>query len=347
MIGAAQLRIDLGRFQRNVRAVRERMAPADVLVVVKDDAYGHGVERIVRAACEAGAEWFGAIDPTSAVRAKAAAGDDARVFSWLTTTRAVAGDLLRAGVELGVGDVGYLERVAAAARATGVQAPVHLKIDTGLHRNGIRPEAWGEACARAAELERAGDITVVGIWSHIAEASDASDDASRAVFDDAVAAARAAGLDPQTRHLAASAAAWHRAEFRYDLVRIGAFCYGVRSQDGPELEGIDAVAALVAPVIEVGSGAATIDIGSVDGVFSSWGGRIEVSTPEGRRRLLDVAPFSSRVEAWPGAAPGDEVTIFGARAAGAPTSTDQAELIDTVGEEPLLRLSPLIPRVYV
>ncbi|WP_258861443.1 alanine racemase [Microbacterium sp. JB110] len=179
MIGAAQLRIDLGRFQRNVRAVRERMAPADVLVVVKDDAYGHGVERIVQAACEAGAAWFGAIDPASAVRAKVAAGDDARVFSWLTTTQAAAGDLLRAGVELGVGDVGYLERVAAAARATGAQAPVHLKIDTGLHRNGIRPEAWGEACARAAELERAGDITVVGIWSHIAEASDASD-ASRA-----------------------------------------------------------------------------------------------------------------------------------------------------------------------
>ena len=74
-------------------------------VVVKDDAYGHGVERIVRAACEAGAEWFGAIDPTSAVRAKAAAGDDARVFSWLTTTRAVAAILLRAGVKLGVGDV--------------------------------------------------------------------------------------------------------------------------------------------------------------------------------------------------------------------------------------------------
>lgn len=342
----AELRVDLARFRQNVAAVRERMAPAEVLVVVKDDAYGHGVEPIVRAALASGATWFGALDATSALRAKRVAGADARVFSWTTTTRAQATELLRADVELGVGDAEYLERVAGAAGDAGTTALVHLKIDTGLHRNGIRPERWAEVCARAAALQREGLVRVVGVWSHIAEASDAEDDAARAAFDEAVASAFADGLEPDVRHLAASAAAWHRPEFRYDLVRIGAFCYGVRSADGPELDGVDAAASLVARVVSCEGDRVVIGIGSVDGVFSTWAGRAEVSTPGGRRALLDVGAFSATVDGWQGAAVGDEVTIFGARADGAPTSTDLAELVDTVGEEPLLRLSPLVERVW-
>ncbi|MGO1770054.1 MAG: alanine racemase [Microbacterium sp.] len=344
---SAELRIDLDRFRRNVRAVRERMAPADVLVVVKDDAYGHGVEPIVQAALVSGATWFGALDAPSALRAKRVAREDARVFSWTTTTRAQAAELLAAGVEVGVGDAGYLERVAGAAGDAGATAVVHLKIDTGLHRNGIRPERWAEVCARAAALEREGVLRVAGVWSHIAEASDDEDDAARAAFDEAVATAVAAGLEPDVRHLAASAAAWHRPEFRYDLVRIGAFCYGVRSADGPELDGIDAAASLVARVVSCDEDRVTIGIGSVDGVFSTWAGRAEVATPGGRRPLLAVGAFSSSVDGWPGAVVGDELTIFGARSDGAPTSTDLAELVDTVGEEPLLRLSPLVERVWV
>ena len=58
---------------------------------------------------------------------------------------------------------------------------VHLKIDTGLHRNGVRPEEWGTFVSRAAGLEAEGVIDVEGVWSHIAEASDAEDDVARAV----------------------------------------------------------------------------------------------------------------------------------------------------------------------
>ena len=347
MITGSRLRVDLARLRRNVEAVRERMAPADVLVVVKDDAYGHGVEPVVRAAVEAGAGWFGAIDADSALRARAAAGDGARVLCWATAGADEVARIVAADVDSGIGEASHLERVASAAAALGVTARVHLKIDTGLHRNGIRPEDWPTVCARAAALEAEGAVRVVGVWSHIAEASDAADDEARAAFDDAVRVAAAAGLAPEVRHLAASAAAWHRGEFRYDLVRIGAFCYGVRSADGPELDGIDAAAALVAPVTRVDGAAVAVDIGAVDGLFSTLAGRIDVLSPSGPRRLVEVRAFESLVERWPGAAVGDEVVVFGTRASGAATSTDIAERIDTVGEEPLLRLSPLLPREYV
>lgn len=346
-MNTAELRVDLARLRSNVRAVRARMEPADVLVVIKDDAYAQGVSRIVEASLDAGARWFGGIDVPSAVRAKAVAGARARVVAWMTVTEAEAEEALRGELELGVGDAGYLERVRIAARNLGVVARVHLKIDTGLHRNGVRPEGWDDFCARAAELEREGRIDVVGIWSHIAEASDEEDDISRAAFDRAVAAARRAGLDPAVRHLAASAAAWHRPEFRGDLVRIGAFCYGIRSADGPELPGIAPISSLVARVVAIEDDEVRVGIGSVDGLPSALAGRVRVRTPGGSRELRRVDPFESSVAAWDGARLGDEVTIFGPGDGGEPTPTDLGEAIDTVGEEPLLRVSPLVPRVYV
>ncbi|WP_221584459.1 alanine racemase [Microbacterium sp. G2-8] len=346
-MNTAELRVDLGRLRRNVRAVRARMAPAEVLVVIKDDAYAQGVEPIVDAALDAGAVWFGGIDLASSLRAKAEAGDRARVLAWMTVSEEEAEAGIRGGLELGVGDISYLERIARAARSAGVVAPVHLKIDTGLHRNGVRPEAWAEFCAAARGWERESRIRVTGIWSHIAEASDDEDDVSRAVFDDAVDAARAAGLDPDVRHLAASAASWHRPEFRYDLVRVGAFCFGVRSEDGPDLPGIAPVSSLVARVTGVVDAGVRIGIGAVDGLPSTLGGRVSVSTPAGPRELLRVDPFEAFVAAWPGAALDDEVVIFGSGASGEPTPTDLGEAIGTVGEEPLLRISPLVPRAYL
>lgn len=343
---SAVLRLDAAQLTANVRAVRGRMDPADVLVVIKDDAYAQGVEPVVRAALAGGARWFGGIDVPSALRAKAVAGDAARVVAWMTVTEAEAQEALAGGLELGVGDAGYLERVASASEVVGRAAPVHLKIDTGLHRNGVRPEQWAAFCARAAELERDGRVRVVGVWSHIAEASDEEDDGSRELFDDAVRAMRGAGLRPEVRHLAASAAAWARPEFRYDLVRIGAFCYGIRSEGGPEIEGVRPIATLAAPVVAVCDDAVRIGIGSADGVASLAAGRIGVGTPAGVRALRAVGAFESEIDAWPGARVGDEVRIFGPGALGEPTPTDLGEAIGTVGEEPLLRVSPLVPRVW-
>lgn len=341
-----ELRVDLARVTSNVEAVLARMAPADVLVVIKDDAYAQGVEPVVDAALRAGARWFGGIDLPSAVRAKRRAGERARVLCWMTVGGDEAEAGLREGLELGVGDADYLERVAEAAARVGAPARIHLKPDTGLHRNGVRPEQWPDFCARAAALERQGAVEVVGLWSHIAEASDEDDDAARAAFDRAERIAREHGLDPRVRHLAASAAAWHRPEFRYDMVRIGAFCYGIRSAEGPEIPGIAPSATLAARVVRVDGSGVLIGVGSLDGLPSAAGGRIRVATPAGPRLLERVDPFDSVVAAWPGAAIGDEVIVFGPGDRGEPTPTDVGEAIGTVGEEPLLRLTPLVPRVH-
>ena len=341
----ARLQVDLGRLCADIDTLRARIAPAQLMCVVKNDAYAHGVDRVVAAAHAHGVRWFGAFDVPMGVRARAAAGADARVFSWVTVSRDEIAVALEADIELGVGDGGYLEEVAAVSAGRG--ARVHLKVDTGLHRNGVRPEDWPEFVARAAELETRGDIRVAGIWSHIAETSDEADDLARAEYHAAVDAARAAGLSPEVLHLAASAAGYARPEFRHDLVRFGAFCYGIRSTDGPALDGIVPAATLLAPVLSVGDGTVEVGYGSLDGLPSTLAGKVTVGTPGGPRALLAVGETSLTVAAWPGAAMGDEVAVFGPGSLGESSPTTLAEAIGTVGEEIMVRVTPLIPRVYV
>ncbi|MAM54495.1 MAG: alanine racemase [Microbacterium sp.] len=339
----ARLAVDLDRLRENLATVRRTVSPAETLFVVKNDAYGHGLEPVAEAASAAGIDWFGSFDIDSGLRVRRVVGGGSRIFAWTTTLDA---DSLQgaadADLDLGVGDAAYLERIIAADR----HLRVHLKVDTGLHRNGVRPEEWSDVVARAARAEADGRIRVVGLWTHIAETSDADDDASRALFLDAVATARAAGLTPDVRHLAASAAAFARPEFRDDLVRVGAFGYGIRSAGGPDLPGISPAATLVADVIDVAGDRVVIDIGSLDGVPSALGGRVTVGTDAGAHPLLTIDGATSTVARYRGARAGDRVYIFGPGAHGEHSATTLAESIDTVGEELLVRLRPGLERSY-
>ncbi len=339
------LHVDLDAFASNLSAVGRRVGPAQVMLVLKNDAYGHGIERIVPAAVSHGIHWFGAFDVRTAIATRTLTGEDARIFAWLTVGDDEIREALRADIDLGVGDVDFLDRIAEVARAAGTDARVHLKIDTGLHRNGIRPESWDAAIARAREYENAGVVRVVGVWSHISEASDADDDDARAVFDRAITVAEEAGCVLEVRHLAASAASFARPEFRYDLVRVGAFAYGVRSAGGPSENdlGLRPIASLTTTVTGIDGGIARVCLGYLDGLPSNLAGRVSVRTPTGHSPLISVEPTQSTVGSWPEALIGDEVTIFGGAAASA---TDLGETIDTVGEEILVRLTPNITRSY-
>ncbi|GAA5198040.1 alanine racemase [Microbacterium jejuense] len=343
----ARLLVDLATLTANLDRVRATVAPAELMLVVKDDAYGHGLGPVVRAATASGVSWFGAFDVRTGAAVRAVAGAGSRIFAWIAASRDDLDTAIGADLDLGIGDAELLEELVDAARAAQATVRVHLKIDTGLHRNGVRPESWPAFMQRAAQLQADGVIDVVGVWSHIAEASDAEDDDARAVFDWALDEAAAAGIHPSVRHLAASAASFARPAFRYDLVRVGAFCYGIRSAGGPSAEqlGLQPIARLEAVVTAVHDEGVSIGVGALQGLPSSLRGA-RVGTPAGTRRLTEVGESASLVETWPAAAAGDTVTVYGPGANGEGSSTDLAELIGTIGEEIAVRVSPLVPRVY-
>lgn len=339
-----ELRVDTERFRSNIRAVRDRIAPSALMIVLKDDAYGHGLRWAVEAARGMGVDWYGAYDVRSGVEARRVLGDTGRIFAWATSTDDEVDEALRARIDLGVGSAEYLSRITALAARRGVRARIHLKIDTGLHRNGLLPAEWERTIAEVRAGEAAGHLELVGIWSHLAEASDDEDDEAQTLFLDAVRVAEQSGATPEALHLTASAASWWRPELRGSVSRIGAFCYGVRSADGPDLAGVAPVAELTATVVDIVDGDAVVGIGAFDGIPSTLIGA-RVGTLAGARELLRIDAATSVVEGWPGMRIGDSVWMFGAGDHGESSATTLAERIDTVGEEILTRLTARIRRV--
>lgn len=341
-----ELRLDARTFRDNIRAVRARIEPSELMLVVKDDAYGHGLSWTVSEAERAGVSWFGSYDVRTALDVRRDVGGRVCIFAWATSTDEEIDEALRNGIDLGVGSAEYLDRVIRRAGDLGLVARVHLKIDTGLRRNGLLPLEWAAAVGVTRAAEDAEIVEFAGVWSHIAEASDAEDDEAQAVFLEAIRVAEEAGARPVLHHLTASAASWWRSELRGSLSRIGAFCYGVRSADGPDLEGIAPIASLVASVTRLDGDTAVVGIGSFDGLPSTLAGSM-VGTPDGSRVLRRVDHTSCVVEGWPGMDVGDEVHLFGPGAHGEMSATTLAESIDTVGEEILTRLSTRVRRSVI
>ena len=343
MTSLPQLAISRSALRSNISAVAAHVAPSQVMLVVKDDAYRYGLDWVVQAADDV--RWFGSYDLVSALRIRSLR-PDARVFAWAIASREEVAAAISADIDLGVGTSDYLQRVIETATALGRTARVHLKIDTGLHRNGVRQEDWPGFVATAMQAQRDSAVQVVGIWSHLSEASDADDDDSDAVFRWAKAALRDAGAQLEVEHLTASAASWWRPELRGSLCRIGAFCYGIRSGEGPHIPGVVPIATLSASVDRVVDDRVEIGLGALHGFPSTLVGQT-VSTPGGLRRILEIRAHSSVLESWPSADVGHQVLIYGSGEHGEPDVTALGERIGSIGEEIALRLSPRVRRVVV
>ncbi|MDN4639730.1 alanine racemase [Agreia sp. PsM10] len=352
----SEIVIDLDALRHNILALSARVAPAEVMVVVKNDAYGHGLLDVATTSVEAGVAWIGALDvPTALALRRHGITPRTRIFAWLIDPEEDLAPAIAAGVDLGISTVPQLETAAASTDAA--PARIHLKIDTGLHRNGATAEDWPRLVERALELEQRGAVEIVAVWTHIAEASDDEDTLSIRRFEAAVDVARELGVRAPIRHLAASAAAYARSDARFDLVRLGAFVYGLPPGDGPSAAsmGLRQAMTLRARVTTVesdpdGRRRASIDLGYADGISTFAPGRTEVAI-HGRRRPM-IAPLEVD-RAWidlghdTDVSVGDVVTLWGDGSAGEPTLQEWGDATSTMSEELVVRLSPRIPRRVV
>jgi alanine racemase len=372
-----EARIDLDALRGNVRRLREIAAPAAVMAVVKADAYGHGMIPCARAALEAGAGWIGTALPEEALALRAA-GIDAPLLTWLHAPGDDFAALLRAGVDVSVSGQWALHAVLEAVERTGVPARIQLKADTGLGRNGVQPHDWPLVVDEAVKAERAGQLTVTGVWSHFACADEPGHPSIRrqlTAYHEALDYALGAGLRPEVRHMANSPATLSLPESRFDLVRTGVAMYGL--SPAPELgtpadHGLRPVMSLVARLASVkqvpaGHGVsyghtyttreqtrlALVPAGYADGIPRAASGTGPVSIG-GRRHTIAgrVAMDQFVVDLGPGGADepdpaaGDEAVLFGAGDAGEPTAQDWAQAVGTIGYEIVTRVGPRVPRVY-
>lgn len=366
--------IDLDAFAGNIETLRAHVAPAALMVVVKADAYGHGMVECARVAREAGADWLGVATPEEALALRAA-GDTGPLLAWLYGPDTDLTPLLAADVDVSVQSGEQIARVVAGATSQQRRARLHLKIDTGLSRNGATPELWPEVCSLARHAELIGAAQVVGIWSHFASADEPgarSVDDQLAVFADASAVAAEVGLTPTLRHLANSAGAMLLERARFELVRVGIASYGIEPAPGlAALAGIRLRPVMrlraqlaAVKVIEAGAGVSyghtwhaerpttvgLVPLGYADGIPRHAGNVAAVGWRDGR------APVRGRIcmdqfvvelgDAATDAAVGQEVTLFGSGAGGEPTAADWAEWCGTIGYEIVTRIGIRVPRTY-
>ncbi len=355
-------RVDAAAIAANVRRLRRTAGTREFMAVVKADGYGHGMVGAARAALAGGATWLGTADPEEALRLRAA-GVEAPVLAWILHTEADFGPVAAVGIDLGVSSARQLERVAATAPGAAVQ----LKLDTGLSRNGVAPEHWDGVFALAARLQREGRLRVRGLFSHLANTSDHEDALAEARFDDGVARARAAGLDPALLHLASTAAAMTRDQSRRTMVRCGIGVYGLAPDGLGESAPLGLVPAMtltteVAAVRRVPPGTgvsydhtwraaaattlALVPMGYADGVPRAASNRAEVLV-RGRRRPVRgrIAMDQFLVDLGDDeVGTGDEVVLFGDPATGAPSAAEWARWAGTIDYEIVTRIGPRVER---
>lgn len=236
----AELVVDLGAIDHNVRTLVRIAAPAGVMAIVKADGYNHGMVDVARTALDAGAVALGVATLGEALALRDA-GVTAPVTAWMWLPDPDQEDIAAActaGVTLGVPSVEHLHAAVAASRSAvaGGSSPltVGLMADTGLSRSGIEAARWDEAVSLAVAAVRDGVLTVSGVLSHLASADDPASpvtDLQARRFVAAVETCRAMGLDVPVNHIANTPATLSRPDLRHEMVRPGVSVYGVYAVD--------------------------------------------------------------------------------------------------------------------
>ncbi|WP_022880886.1 alanine racemase [Gryllotalpicola ginsengisoli] len=352
--------IDLDALAHNIAHLKATVAPAELMVVVKADAYGHGRVQTATQAVRCGIRAIGALDLDTAVELREAGiGPEVTVLSWLYPPGEDFGRAIRARVDLGVSSLAELAAIADAARALRQRpaflAPrLHLKLDTGLHRNGATAEVWPALVSAAVAAEREGLVRTHAVWTHIAEASEEEDTRALERFLDGVSVARRLGATVNVRHLAASSAGFRRDDVRLDLVRMGGHCWGIPSFDTtPDEMGVIPVMTLRAQVLAVrqtadGRTLGYVSAGYGDGVPRNVAGRTAVAVRRMQHPIVAVERDHLVIDATGShLAAGDDAVLFGSGAEGEQTVRRWGELSGTLGDEITTRIAARVPRRYV
>jgi len=365
------LEVDLNAIASNTRLVKALVGPdVRVLISMKADAYGHGALPVARTTLNNGAEWLGVATLSEAQPLRAAGvAAPILVFGYIPPWQ--ARDAVRLDLRATVYDLAPAKALAQAAVEQGTEARVHVKIDTGMARLGLRWEDIPAIVDFFQTLRATPGLSVEGVFTHFATA-DSSDQtyARRQLerFHTVLATLDAEGLRPPITHAANSAATLTLPEARFDMVRPGIAIYGLAPSDDVRLpEGFRPALAFKTQVAQVkdvpaGEGVsygatyittrqtriAVLPVGYADGFRrgpTNWG---EVLLRGQRAPILGrVCMDQCMVDVThiPGVEQGDEVVLIGRQGSDELTAEAVATRLGAIAYEVVAELLARVPRV--
>jgi alanine racemase len=280
-----------------------------------------------------------------------AAGFTERVLSWLNPVDADFATAVHSGIELAVPGLDHLEAIVRTA--PGVR--IHLQLDTGMGRDGAEPGEWWRLCRAALAAERRGLLRVVGVMGHLACADQPGHPGNalgRTRFAWGLEAARAAGLRPADRHLAATSATLSDPRTHHTMSRIGAGLVGIDESGTVRLRPALTLTVPLVTVRDVPAGTPVgyghtwtarrptrlglLPIGYADGLPRIASHRAQVWVRGARRPVVGrISMDMTVVDLGPDttATTGDVVTVFGPGDRGEPTAAEWAGWADTLEHE--------------
>lgn len=360
------LEIDLGAIQHNYRLL-QAISQRPVMAVIKANAYGHGIGGVVPALTQIGATWCGVARIEEALEVRRFS-REIQVLVLGYTHPFWVEEALAQDISLTVFDPQTAEAYANQARGLGRELRVHAKVDTGMGRLGVLPEGAVDFIRWLMALP---GLKVEGLYTHFARA-DESDPAPTLKqirnFDGILETLTALKLRPRWVHASNSAAIFNFPQARYDLVRAGIALYGLHpSPETPLPSSFRPAMALKARLVSVkvlppesgvGYGhryvtrdherIGVVAAGYADGIRRVLGNEVLV---HGQKAPVLGTPCMDQImiqlDGVMGAAPGDEVVIFGRQGEGFISVEEVAERWGTINYEVVTNMMARLPRIYI
>jgi alanine racemase len=360
----AWIEIDLARFRRNLASIRSRIGRSRLCCVVKANAYGHGLVPIAQAASEAGVDYFGVahLQEGAALRL---AGITRPILVLGAIHEDQIEDLIRYSLEFTISSHYKAKIVAQKAQELGAKCPVHLEIDTGMRRTGVRVES---AEPLIDYLQKGSCFELKGIYSHFAMSERPDDPVTMRQLEQFLLLKERLGP-------AGSSFIWHFAnsggvafypDSYLDMVRPGLLCYGLGLQHAPmDLQPILSLKAKISyfKVVAAHEGISyghtyrtekqtrvvTVPVGYGDGYRRDFSNRMSVLI-RGRRYkiagsvcmdqfMVDIGDDEAYV--------GDEVVLIGRQKNQEISLSEMAEILKTDPREVLCHFNDRLPRLYL
>ncbi len=378
----AWVEVDLSALVHNADVLR-RAIPSDARLglMVKANAYGHGLEMAARAAVAGGADQLivAALDEGLALRD---AGIEAPILVIYPVAPETVCEAVEAGLELTVSGLASTTRTldAWSAAAPGVargELRLHVEVDTGMGRGGVSADALVGVVER---IEATPGATVAGIWSHLADGGDVGRSLEQTQrYEAAMARVGATGRAIPVGHLAATDGVFAGTAPAYQMVRVGLGFYGELGLGIEPLASQAALASALRPALtikarpvrldlvaagaSVGYGGewtaprpsriATLPIGYADGwTRSSWPGASALLRGRrvplvGRVSMDSVCADVTELEAEGEVTMDEVLVLLGAQGDDRITANELAGLRGTIPNEVLAGLGARLPRVYI
>jgi alanine racemase len=376
--------IDLGAIAHNVRELRRITRPeARLMVAVKANAYGHGLEAVARRALAAGADALGVARLPEALQLRGA-GVDAPVLIFGYTPPDRIGDVLGPDLIQAVYSLETARAYSQVASTLGAAVRLHLKVDTGMGRLGMLPQARhraepamgvrNEAVEEVIQIKRLPGLHLEGVFTHFAS-SDSADksyaDEQFKRFTTFLDELKRAGIEFDVRHAANSGAIIDMPQTHLDMVRAGISLYGLHPSDEVDRNAVDLkpamrIKARIVHLKAVPAGfavsygmthrttrstvIATVPIGYADGysrLLSNRGSMLVNGrrAPIVGRVCMDLTMID--VGHISGAALEDEVVILGRQGDEEISADEIAGLLNTINYEVVSSITARVPRIYL